>query len=196
MSFSILRCCFRFPGLHVRKSSIFLCICFLFLSLPSCPMSSVGSMCCQAERLHGLRWVRSKVGFSSKPQLDTISPPSFYISPYENTLSNHAGHDLLHLGDRSEAICCHGSSRANDTPNLSLAHGVGIPCFFCPSGDLLPRKCPTSVSAKFGFRRIPLYLQGLHLQESGIAEILSQIRLVRTPSQVYSQKCIFEHRSP
>lgn len=41
----------------------------------------------------------------------------------------------------------------------------------------------------------PLCSQGLHLQKSGIAEIFSQIRLVRTPSQVYSQKRLFEHRS-
>ena len=44
-------------------------------------MSPVGSMRCQAERLHGLRWVRRKIGFSSKPQLDTIHPlhPTFHL---------------------------------------------------------------------------------------------------------------------
>ena len=159
-------------------------------------MSPVASMRCQAERLHGLRWVRRKVGFSSKPQLDTIPPPSSHISPYENAFSNRADHGHLHPGDRSEATCCHGISRANDNPNPSLAHGVGNPLGFPVRAETDFQGSGQPQRARnLDLEECPLCSQGLHLQESGIAEILSQIRLVRTPSQVYSQKRLFEHRS-
>ena len=158
-------------------------------------MNPVGSMRCQAERLHGLQWVRRKVGFSSKPQLDTIPPPSSHISPYENAFSNRTDHGHLYPGDRSEATCCHGISRANDNPNPSLAHSLGDSLGFLVraktdfQGSGQPQR-----ARNLDLEECPLCSQGLHLQKSAFAEILSQIRLVRTSSQIHPSKRLFAYR--
>lgn len=151
---------------------------------------------CHAKGLHKQRLIRSKVSFCSKPQLDTIPHPSSHISPYENALSNRTVHGLLHLTGRSEAAYRHDVSRANDKPSTSLAHGLGDSLgFFVRAKTDFQGSGQPQRARNLDLEECPVCSQGLHLQKSAFAEILSQIRLVRTPSQVYSQERLFEHRS-